>query len=585
MNQKKWVCAGLCFCIFCFTALAELRDFVVIMTPVLHKTTAANYNKIADYFQDYGHVKTAEVFRSFDQGGKGSGFVITDRQGENYIITNRHIVARAESVNITINSYAGTDTTFKNCPVVYIDDELDLAVLRFPRGEKVYKRGLTINARMIKDGSEVWSAGYPDLFGRPDWQFSKGTVTNQGAAVPEMADSEVSYIIRHSANIGPGSSGGPLLIWDSTSFTGYSVIGINTWTVGSGQNFFFAIPAKNIPVVVQKAKRALRIKQDREACRQDLQKKCQLLAAQLKSRQPDYNKAGRFISYTFADRKGMESFMTVVKTGDSTQKEKWERSFFFYSPIEIMRSAIFALFWNSIGGAEEGTEIDFKEIEDADQDDFPEKSRISTVFRINGKEHEIVWVYESGHWYIADLDLSQVKQAYGVETPLLGSRPQGRIGIGIHGCLDIFSELIEDNLCEVGLLLEIPILPQVAISTGFNFLFRYAAYISILDVDLFQIPVFVKYEWYLDLSSNVLDFSLIPFVALGLGLDFPNGTERYDVSGPFFKAIGRAGVEIRSDHLSLGFYLSYNYYLAPSLLFEEIEAEKPKIGVLVKYNL
>jgi serine protease Do len=210
MNKKKRVCVLLCFCVLCVTALGELRDFVVIVTPVLNKNAVANYIKIANDFEKHGYEQTAEIFRSFAKGGTGSGFDVIDRQGENYIITSRHVVARAESVDITISPYEGTEKTYKNCPIVYIDNELDLAVLQFPGRKKIYKQGLSISPRLKKDGSEVWSAGYPRLFGRPDWQFSKGTITNQKADIPELADPRVSYIIRHSVSIDPGSSGGPL---------------------------------------------------------------------------------------------------------------------------------------------------------------------------------------------------------------------------------------------------------------------------------------------------------------------------------------------------------------------------------------
>jgi hypothetical protein len=582
MNQKKRVCVLLCFCVLCVTALGELRDFVVIVTPVLNKNAAANFNKIANYFQENGYIQLAEVFRSYGRNGNGSGFVITDRQGENYIITNRHVIARAQSVNITISTHAGTDLIYKNCPIVYIDNKLDLAVLQFPGRKKIYKRGLKISPQLIKDGYEVWSAGYPALLSRPDWQFSKGTITNQSAAIPEMTDPQVSYIIRHSANITPGTSGGPLLIRDRTSPSGYSVIGINTWTVSGGQNNYFAIPSRNINVILQKAKRAGRAKQDHTFYREDLEKSCKLLAAELSRVDPDYNKASRLISYSFADIKGMESFITVVKTGDSTQREKWRKNFFFNLPIETMRAAIFVLFWNSSGGTEGGLEVEFKEIDSPDTKDFSEKQRVGTIFDINGTRREVVWAYESGHWYIVEMNLAQAKKAYGVDTPLLGSIPQGRIGIGVNSCIDIFSEDIEDNRYEIGLLLDIPILPYMSISTGFNFVASLAADVFLYP-NFIQIPLLARVEYYFDLSSNVIDLTLIPFFALGLGLDFTIKPDDYYELGPFFKVIGRAGVEIRSNHLSLGIYITYFVFLTQ---FYTVEGwQYPLIGASIKYNL
>jgi S1-C subfamily serine protease len=582
MDQKKWVSILLYFCVLCFTVSGELRDFVVIVTPVLHKSAVANLNKIADSFNDNGFVLTAEVFRSYAGGGNWSGFVITDSQGENYIITNRHAVTQAQSVTITVSTYNGDHKTYENCPVIYFDNELDLAVLRFPGGEKVYKRGLNISSRLIKEGSEVWAAGYPFLLGRPEWQFSKGTITNQRAVIPEMADPQVSYIIRHSANTSSGGSGGPLLIRDRTSPMGYSVIGINTWTVSSSRDSYFALPARNIFIVLQKAKRAGQREQDPAACREDLERSCKLLAAELTSAHPDYDKVSRFISYSFADRKGMESFVTMVKTGDSRERETWWKNFYFNSPIETMRLAIFASFWNSIGGMEGGVEVVFKEIDPADRDNLSGKAQVRTTFDINGTGHGIVWAYEYGHWYIVEMNLAQVKKAYGVDTPLLDSPQQGGIGIGLNSCIDVFSDNIEDNRVEMGFLLDIPILSYLSISTGLN-------WVSDLAPDstypiFIQVPVLVRFDYYLDLSSGFIDFGLIPFIALGLGLDYQIDPEApsFDLA-LFLKAIGRAGVEIRSNHLSLGIYLAYFIYLTP---FYTIDGWKnPLLGAFIKYSL
>jgi len=125
-----------------------------------------------------GEERLALIFRSFAQGGHGSGFIITDRNGENYIITNSHVVAHVEKVNVEILKYDGTSQLYVNCPILYIDDEIDLAVLQFPNKEKIFSQGIKIDSKLKKDGTEVWSAGYPGLLGRPSWQFAKGNITN-----------------------------------------------------------------------------------------------------------------------------------------------------------------------------------------------------------------------------------------------------------------------------------------------------------------------------------------------------------------------------------------------------------------------
>jgi S1-C subfamily serine protease len=583
MDYKRWVCVALCLCVLCITAFSELRNYVVIVKPVLHKTTVENFNKIAGDFEEHGYEQMAEIFRSFAKGGHGSGFVITDEKGENYIITNRHVVAQAESVNITISTYEGTDKTYENCPIIFIDDQIDLAVLQFPNKEKVFKEGFKVDTKLIKDGTEVWSAGYPGLFGRPGWQFSKGNITNQRANIPEMTDPKVSYIIQHSASIDPGNSGGPLLIRDNTSPTGYSAIGINTWTVSNRQNSFFAIPAKNIPVVLQRAKKAEQVKQNRAAYKADLEKSCKILAGELKSKQPDYNKVNQFISYSFVDKKGLESFATMLKISNSTEKEQWQQNFFFNSPVETMRSAIFILFWNSIRGAEDKTDVDFKEINFADQDNFQEKSQVRTIFNINGGQREIIWAYESGHWRVVDMDLAQVKKAYGVDTPLLGSSQPRGIGIGIDMCADVFSGNLWGNQYKFGVITDIQISSYISISTGLYWLAQFGVDFYYYP-GLIELPVLVKFEYYFDLSFVGFNLGLSPFVALGPALDCQFVPLTLDLSTFFyFSIIGRAGVEIEIAPISIGIYITYNYFLAPYWFTEE--PEYPLLGVFVKYNL
>lgn len=123
--------------------------------------------------------------------------------GRNYLVTNRHVVVDASSADIESESADGAKKAYKACPVVAVDDELDLALLAFPPDERPFKAGLPFADEALSDGEEVWSAGYPGLGDRPAWQFGKGAITNASARVEELVDPELSTLIQHSAQVDP----------------------------------------------------------------------------------------------------------------------------------------------------------------------------------------------------------------------------------------------------------------------------------------------------------------------------------------------------------------------------------------------
>lgn len=77
----------------------------------------------------------------------------------------------------------------------------------------VVQNALTANVSFEnEDGTEVWSAGFPGLGGKPMWQLGKGTITNASAKIKELIAPNISTIIQHSAEVDAGNSGGPLLL-------------------------------------------------------------------------------------------------------------------------------------------------------------------------------------------------------------------------------------------------------------------------------------------------------------------------------------------------------------------------------------
>jgi hypothetical protein len=525
----------------------------------------------------------AEIFRSFAQGGHGSGFVITDSSGENYIITNSHVVAHAEKVNVEIQKYDGTIKTYTSCPIVYLDDELDLAVLRFPNKEKVFKEGFIVDSRLQVDGTEIWAAGYPGLLGKPGWQLTKGTISNQQAQIEEMIDPKVSYIIQHTASIDPGNSGSPLLLKDNKSPIGYRVIGVNTWTVGGRQNAFFALPAKNITLVLERMKKAEHRKADPQAHKESLKRICKILASELGSEHPNFNKVRQYVSYTFVDEVGLESFSSILKVSDDKEREEWEDYFFLYSPIEAMRSAIYVLLWNTVRRDDEKVQVEFKEINFADEETFMQNQRIRTIFKINNQEREIVWSYESGEWRIVNMKLTQIDRAYDKESPITaGKSSEKGVGIGISGSVYVPETQI---LSKIGIFVDIPLFPFINIIPGFNYVFHmdYRSSAASEDSDWVELYALFKTGYVFDFDSDSSGFFISPFIAIGTGVNYLL-KEGSPAVIPF---IIQTGVEIGFSHFSLGLYVMYNTPLIDPqyddwyAIFYKYSF--PYLGVFVKY--
>jgi hypothetical protein len=502
---------------------ADLRDYVVVLKPVVSSANKTNLSRIADYYEEQHEISLANAFRLLSQGSNGTGFIITDKYGENFILTSSQVVAHAESVNAEVRKSDGTLVQFKNCPVVLLHDELNLAVLQFPNKERIFSDGFRIDTGVKRDGLEVWAAGYPHLLGKPSWQFAKGIITNRQAKISEIMDPDLSFLIQHSINIDTGYSGSPLLVKDNRSAIGYSVIGVNMWLTGAKENAYYAIPAENITHTLERLKQVEKIKDDVRVQKQSLVDICISFAQELKNPQPNPYTIKKYISYVFADESGLQSFISVLNLSSIQETKEWQQDFLFCSPVEIMRKAIFMLFWYRVHNQNQEIEVRFKEINFADEQNFMQNTRIRTIFEINGEDKEIVWLYESGKWYIADTKLEQIDKAYGKDTPLVAddkdrvqsSHSRG-LGFGVMG--NLFIEDINPS-GEIGIIVDIPIIPFLSMSCGINYCISETAGLVLSDTNHLQIPLLIKAEYIFDFGDPDALFNLGPFFAAGFAYE------------------------------------------------------------------
>lgn len=341
----------------------------------------------------------------------------------------------------------GSIVTYKDCPVVYIDNEIDIAFLKFPKKSDEITDAFEIDDVELSDGDEVWSAGFPGLLGRPGWQFAKGNITNRRAYIKELIDIKLSHIIQHSAPIDPGNSGGPLLIKDDSAPLGYRVIGINKWQVGSRQNTNFALPSTLIQKTIVKVKEAEKTAGDTQLLKDELERTCMILAAELNSDSPDWEEVKQFISYAFVGESGWDSFLTALNNSDEETRKSWENSFFNISPIETMRIALYIAFWRLIRKDSDSPDVAFVDINYSDIEKFGEITRIRTNFRVNDESVEIVWMYEFGHWRIHYTKLDPVLDPLSDEDQeqTLGSSTQGLYPFSFKGIKMFMFDLETEN--------------------------------------------------------------------------------------------------------------------------------------------
>jgi len=165
-----------------------------------------------------------EYTRTIPQKGTGSGFIINQ---EGYIITNEHVVHRADKIKVTLSDgreftgeVIGSDTTSDMAIVKIKADHLPLVALG--------------DSDKLRVGEIVVAIGNP--YGLQQ-TVTMGLVSAKGRSIPTGIEGHVyKDFIQTDAAINPGNSGGPLLN------TKGEVVGINTAIIPFAQGIGFAIP-------------------------------------------------------------------------------------------------------------------------------------------------------------------------------------------------------------------------------------------------------------------------------------------------------------------------------------------------------
>lgn len=393
---------------FSLSASAQVRDYVPVVRPVYHEATVSFLETLSDSLRRDGYDSAAAALEAYVSGGFGSGFVVVAQDGNDYVVTNRHVVAQAASIKLEFSKADGSQTLYTDCPVFAVDEDLDIALIAFPKRSKPFKAGLAFSLTPTEDGMEVWSAGYPGLGREPSWQLGKGTVTNSAARVAALADPATTSLIQHSAQVDPGNSGGPLLVADRSSPSGYAVIGINTWKAYDRQAANFSIPSAAIQrfIAASLAESATPRSQSGR-----LEARCRdFVGAAARRDDETYKGLARYVSYALVASDGEALLKKALAVAPTRVRDDIIAVFGSVSPIEGIRLAVAYAISLSLAEGDGGEPLGFVRVEGNAES---ETSAVPVRFKREGKELSLSWTREHGIWRLAsypfDIDVAEGK--------------------------------------------------------------------------------------------------------------------------------------------------------------------------------
>ncbi|MBW2038021.1 MAG: DegQ family serine endoprotease [Deltaproteobacteria bacterium] len=206
----------------------ELKPTVVnISTTKLVKSPLDDFFRgFRDFHDFFGDEFFKRFFgdrypREFRQKSLGSGFII-DKEG--YILTNHHVVEKAEEIKVKLS-----DKKIYDAQVIGKDPKTDLALIKIEADGDLPVARLGDSDR-LEVGEWVIAIGNP--FGL-EQTVTAGIISAKGRVI---GAGPYDDFLQTDASINPGNSGGPLF-----NLKG-EVVGINTAIVAGGQGIGFAIP-------------------------------------------------------------------------------------------------------------------------------------------------------------------------------------------------------------------------------------------------------------------------------------------------------------------------------------------------------
>lgn len=220
-------------------AVVNISTTTIVKGPDLREWFFGRRSPFEDFFGDYFERFFGDIpQREYKQRSLGSGFII-DKEG--YIITNNHVIEKAQSIKVKL--YDGREY---DAVVVGRDPKTDIALIKINP-----KHDLPVAILGDSDKLEVgeWVIAIGNPFGL-EHTVTAGIVSAKGRVIGQGPYDD---FIQTDASINPGNSGGPLF-----NLKG-EVVGINTAIISGGQGIGFAIPINLAKTVVEQLKTKKRV--------------------------------------------------------------------------------------------------------------------------------------------------------------------------------------------------------------------------------------------------------------------------------------------------------------------------------------
>ena len=388
----------------------NLRETIAIVRPKLNENTQTFLSDFSKSLRRDGFYSAADILQNYGKNSFGTGFAYRDKHdGQLYIITNRHVVEQAEIVNIEFSLPDNSSKTFAECPVIGVHDDFDIAFIALPKEANIPT--LEITDKNITDGMAVFSAGFPALEEKPSWQLGQGIVSNANVLIKSLTNRHDLPLIQHTAQVDAGSSGGPLLIRDEQSPTGFAVIGINTWKASNRENTNFAIPVRAIDDFLQNYP----TNSNTLLTQTEVSNKASEMLQAAKS---SYQAMMPFVSYQYVSNISANTFYDLVIAASDPATEAMQSSFEQGDPLEGIRIGLADIICRQFSGKN----YTLSTVRDFD----PTHKSAEVIYAVGDKNITTQWAMEQGRWRLVKaenvkanrIEPNGISKSYGFGTSI-----------------------------------------------------------------------------------------------------------------------------------------------------------------------
>ncbi|MGO3589228.1 MAG: S1C family serine protease [Leuconostoc mesenteroides] len=220
------------------TAYNKVKNAVVTVQNLQKTSSSSSWSS---YFQQNQQDSSSEL----ETASEGTGVVYKISGGYAYIITNNHVVADSDELQLITASGKKIQAT-----IVGTDSSKDLALLK-AKTTDIKTSASFGNAKKLQSGQQVLAIGSP-LGSDYATSLTSGIVSAPRRTLSaEETGSSATTAIQTDAAINPGNSGGPLI-----NLKG-QVVGINSSKIASStdgtsvEGMGFAIPADIVQTFIK----------------------------------------------------------------------------------------------------------------------------------------------------------------------------------------------------------------------------------------------------------------------------------------------------------------------------------------------